>query len=170
VCVRVYGCVCASITTTSTRPGISINHLHAQECEKHRVCATVCVCVYVCVCTYVCVCACTYVRVQVCVTHIVCVCVCVCVCATVCVCVCACTCVRVRMCVCVRVRVRMCRVGQNHIYIIYTVYIRYCWQGNHQIYGQIRCIYTVLANPTYVRIQVCVTHIVCVCACVCVCT
>ena len=23
------------------------------------------------------------------------------------------------------------------------------WQGNHQIYGQIRCNYTVLANPTY---------------------
>jgi len=39
------------------------------------------------------------------------------------------------------------RVGQNHIY---TVYIRYFWQGNHQIYGHIRCIYTVLANPTYV--------------------
>jgi len=36
------------------------------------------------------------------------------------------------------------RVGQNHIY---TVYIRYFWQGNHQIYGHIRCIYTVLANP-----------------------
>jgi len=35
------------------------------------------------------------------------------------------------------------RVGQNHIY---TVYIRYFWQGNHQIYGHIRCIYTVLAN------------------------
>jgi len=43
----------------------------------------------------------------------------------------------------------MCRVGQNHIY---TVYIRYCWQGNHQIYGQIRCIYTVLANPKHVLI------------------
>jgi len=41
----------------------------------------------------------------------------------------------------------MCRAGQNHIY---TVYIRYFWQGNHQIYGHIRCIYTVLANPTYV--------------------
>ena len=41
----------------------------------------------------------------------------------------------------------MCRVGQNHIY---TVYIRYIWQGNHQIYGHIRCIYTVLANPNYV--------------------
>jgi hypothetical protein len=27
------------------------------------------------------------------------------------------------------------RVGQNHKY---TVYIRYCWQGNHQIYGHIR--------------------------------
>jgi len=42
------------------------------------------------------------------------------------------------------------RVGQNHIYIyIYTVYIRCFWQGYHQIYDHIRCIYTVLANPRY---------------------
>ena len=43
------------------------------------------------------------------------------------------------------------RVGQNHICIyMYTVYIRSFWQGNHHIYGgHIRCIYTVLANPTY---------------------
>ena len=40
---------------------------------------------------------------------------------------------------------QMRRVGQNHIY---TVYIRYFWQGNHRIYGHIWCIYTVLANPT----------------------
>jgi len=39
----------------------------------------------------------------------------------------------------------MVRVGQNHVY---TVCIRYLWQGNHQIYGHIRCMYTVLANPT----------------------
>jgi len=28
------------------------------------------------------------------------------------------------------------------------------WQGNHQIYGHIRCIYTVLAKPVneYVRV------------------
>ena len=35
----------------------------------------------------------------------------------------------------------ICRVGQNHIY---TVYIRYFWQGNHQIYGHMSytvCIY-----------------------------
>jgi hypothetical protein len=37
--------------------------------------------------------------------------------------------------------------GQNPMY---TVSIRYFWQGNHQIYGHIQCIYTVLANPTYV--------------------
>ena len=37
------------------------------------------------------------------------------------------------------------RVGQNHIY---TVCIRYFWQGTHHIYGHIRCIYTFLANPT----------------------
>jgi hypothetical protein len=36
-------------------------------------------------------------------------------------------------------------VGQNHMY---TVYIRYFWQGNHQIYGHIRRTFTVLANPT----------------------
>jgi hypothetical protein len=41
----------------------------------------------------------------------------------------------------------MFRVGQNHIY---TVYERYFWQGNHQIYGHIRCIYMVLANPNHV--------------------
>ena len=41
----------------------------------------------------------------------------------------------------------ICRVGQNHIY---TVYLRFFWQGNHQIYGHIRCIYTVLANPRLV--------------------
>jgi hypothetical protein len=38
----------------------------------------------------------------------------------------------------------MTRVGQNHIC---TVYVRYFWQRNHQIYSCIRCIYTVLANP-----------------------
>jgi len=38
----------------------------------------------------------------------------------------------------------MLRVSQNHIC---KVYIRFFWQGNHQIYGHIRCIYTVLANP-----------------------
>jgi len=27
------------------------------------------------------------------------------------------------------------------------VYIRYSWQGNYQIYGHIRCIYTVMTNP-----------------------
>jgi len=38
------------------------------------------------------------------------------------------------------------RVGQDHIY---TVYIRYFWQGFHQRYGHIRRIYTVLAKPSY---------------------
>ena len=27
------------------------------------------------------------------------------------------------------------------------MYIRHFWQGNYQIYGNILCIYTVLANP-----------------------
>ena len=84
------------------------------------------------------------------------------------------------MCTCVCVYVRACmhmyRVGQNHIY---TVYIRYFGQGNHQIYGHIRCIYTVLANPTYVFmylcvfvcacVRACVRACVCECVCVCVC-
>ena len=40
------------------------------------------------------------------------------------------------------------RVGQNHKY---TVHVRYFWQGNHQIYGHIQCIYTVLATPTHIH-------------------
>jgi len=31
----------------------------------------------------------------------------------------------------------------------YTGYIRYFGQGSHQIYGHIRCIHTVLADPTH---------------------
>jgi len=31
-----------------------------------------------------------------------------------------------------------------------AVYVRYFWQGNHQIYGHILCIYTILANSMYV--------------------
>ena len=34
------------------------------------------------------------------------------------------------------------RVGQDHIY---TVHTRHFWQGNLEIYGHIRCIYTALA-------------------------
>jgi len=64
----------------------------------------------------------------------------------------------------------MCRVGQNHIY---TVYIRYFWLGNHQIYGVYIHVYTVLANPSYVYTSV-PTHppycnlIMCLQACLCV--
>ena len=36
--------------------------------------------------------------------------------------------------VCIVSYMYMNRVGQNHKY---TVYIRYFWQGNHQIYGHI---------------------------------
>jgi len=36
-----------------------------------------------------------------------------------------------------------------YIYGVYTVF----WQGNHQRYGHIRCIYTVLADPTHTHIQ-----------------
>ena len=45
----------------------------------------------------------------------------------------------------------MYRVGQNHIY---TVYVRYFGQENHQLYGQMRCIYTVPANPSCVPCEV----------------
>jgi hypothetical protein len=71
----------------------------------------------------------------------------------------------------------MYSLGQNHIDIrciygisgseitndtvihsVHTVYIRYFWQGNHQWYGQIRCIYcyvwyTILANPMLTPFQ-----------------
>jgi len=49
----------------------------------------------------------------------------------------------------------MSRVGQNHTY---TVYIRFFWQGNHQIYGHIRCICTVLANPIHALLRCKDTH------------
>ena len=42
----------------------------------------------------------------------------------------------------------MYRVGQDQVY---TVYIRYIWQGNHHTYGHIRCVYTVLASPRYIK-------------------
>ena len=42
------------------------------------------------------------------------------------------------------------RAGQNHIHFkVYTVDIRYCWQGYHHTYGHLRCRYTVLANPRW---------------------
>jgi len=56
----------------------------------------------------------------------------------------------------------ICRVGQNHICIwcingisgrellgqnhMYMVHKRHVWQGNHQIYGHVRCIYRVGQN------------------------
>jgi len=42
-------------------------------------------------------------------------------------------------------------VGQNYIY---TVYIRYFWLGNHQIYGVYIHIYTFLANPRNTSVSV----------------
>jgi len=50
--------------------------------------------------------------------------------------------------------------GQNHIY---TVYIRYFWLGNHQIYGVYIRIYTVLANATDKAISRNVQLLGCVC-------
>jgi hypothetical protein len=43
------------------------------------------------------------------------------------------------------------RVGQNRKY---TVYAQYFWQGNHQTYRQLQCVYTVLANPAYFFVTV----------------
>jgi len=39
--------------------------------------------------------------------------------------------------------------GSARTMYTYTVYTRYSWQGNHQIYGSVRCLCTVLANPTH---------------------
>ena len=69
---------------------------------------------------------------------------------------------------------RMCRAGQNHIYIIaavwecsiinasiweciymYTVYIRYFWQGNHQIYGVYIRIYMVYGIRLWPTLRMC---------------
>jgi len=45
---------------------------------------------------------------------------------------------------------KACRgIGLAKTIYIYTVYARHFWQGNNQIYGHIRRIYTVLANPSY---------------------
>jgi hypothetical protein len=107
--------------------------MYVCECIFVPVC--VCVCVRVCLRLCVCVCVCVFVCV--------CVCVCVYVCVYVCVCSCACMCVHVFT---TSDRCTMHRVGQNHIY---TVYIRYFWQENRQMYAQIRCIHTALANPDY---------------------
>jgi len=47
-----------------------------------------------------------------------------------------------------------------------TLDIRHFWQGNHRVYGHIRSVYTVLANPTYaahdclgLRSYVCLTYL-----------
>ena len=36
-----------------------------------------------------------------------------------------------------------------YLYNIYTVHIRFFWQGNYQTYGHIQCVYTALAIPRY---------------------
>jgi hypothetical protein len=88
----------------------------------------------------------------------------VCVCVCLCVCVCPPQTQRASMCTGSRGQFRgttaqgftefiICRVGQNHTFIgTYGVYMykRYFWQGNHHRYGNIRCRYTVLANPNHV--------------------
>jgi hypothetical protein len=42
----------------------------------------------------------------------------------------------------------MTTVGQTRVH---TVFVRYLWRENHHIYGHIRCVYTVLANPIHDR-------------------
>jgi len=43
-----------------------------------------------------------------------------------------------------------------------VVHIRYVWQGTHPIYGHIRCIYMVLANPRSGLMLLCFLLGVCV--------
>ena len=47
-----------------------------------------------------------------------------------------------------QLRMLLC-IGLARTIYMYTVYIRYFWLGNHQIYGVYIRIYTVLASPTY---------------------
>jgi len=82
-----------------------------------------------------------------------------CVCACVCVCVCVCSQVAFALRLCAvlfggdsiskSTQWLIARVAQSHLS---TVHIRYFWQGNHQIYVHIRCIYMILANPKYVSV------------------
>jgi hypothetical protein len=45
-------------------------------------------------------------------------------------------------------RVYVVLANPIYVYGVYYIqYIQYYWQGNHLIYGHIRCTYTVLANP-----------------------
>jgi len=50
----------------------------------------------------------------------------------------------------------MFRVGKNYIYIFGV--LQHFWQGNYQIYDHIRCMHTVLANPSYGMITGLQTH------------
>ena len=47
-------------------------------------------------------------------------------------------------------------VGLARAIYLYTVYMRFFWQENHQIYGHIRYISKVLANPTHLACVCCV--------------
>ena len=48
--------------------------------------------------------------------------------------------------------------GQNQIY---PAYVRYFWQGNHQLYGHVRCVYTVLTNPSHILVTLVRNEIIC---------
>jgi len=103
-------------------------------------------CLDVCVCVIADVCVIVYV------TLVECLDVCVCVCAHDCRYACVYEYVRVTFrgklwTTSVTSGLQNSRVGQNYNY---TVYIRYFWQGDHQIYGHMRCIYN-SGQPTCFR-------------------
>jgi len=60
-------------------------------------------------------------------------------------------------------------VGMARTTYIYGAYTLFFWQRNHQIYGHIRCIYTVLVNPVYMCFACECVVCVCTCSCSCVC-
>ena len=52
-------------------------------------------------------------------------------------------------------------IGLARTIYIYTVYIRCFWQENHQLYGHVRGIYTVLVNSTVVAFLFCLVASCC---------
>jgi len=123
--------------------------VYVWACVHVRIYMLVCVracCLGTCVCSYICTCLWVYVpaawaRVRV---HI-----------HVHACVCTCLCCLVSQLRLLRRRknLSMCRFGQIHVY---TVSIRFFWQGIHQIYGHIQCLYIYKSGQPYVGVCMCV--------------
>ena len=144
-CVRMCLCVCVCAGCTASHVACCAPAL---SCKDRHVCVRVCVCLCVCVCRLYSksrrrLRSCSELQGQTCV------CVCVCVCA-------GCTASHVACCapalsckdVLCLYDMLSCGNNNNQIMIeerregwpepyIYTGYIRYCWQGNHQIHGHI---------------------------------